>query len=95
MNTMNMRSMARTIVLCLIVCAACVPLAVAQTQTGTVEGKVVDQRLGPWVGKHTPHLFRQHIGLAETLLDGEIQQLFVRNAAPNKERKAGRQFQIA
>ena len=40
---MNMRSMARTTFLFLIVCAACVPLA-AQTQTGTVEGKVVDQQ---------------------------------------------------
>ena len=44
MTTMNIRSMARTIFLCLIVCAACVPLAAAQTQTGTVEGKVVDQQ---------------------------------------------------
>ena len=41
---MNMRSMARTIFFCLIVCVACVPLAAAQTQTGTVEGKVADQQ---------------------------------------------------
>jgi len=36
--------MARTIVFCLIACVACVPLAAAQTQTGTVEGKVLDQQ---------------------------------------------------
>ena len=41
---MNIRLMARTIAFCLIVCAACVPLAAAQTQTGTVEGKVTDQQ---------------------------------------------------
>ncbi|MBW8894815.1 MAG: carboxypeptidase regulatory-like domain-containing protein, partial [Acidobacteria bacterium] len=36
--------MARTIFFCLIACVACVPLAAAQTQTGTVEGKVLDQQ---------------------------------------------------
>ena len=41
---MNMQRMARTILLCLIACVACVPLAAAQTQTGTVEGKVADQQ---------------------------------------------------
>jgi hypothetical protein len=41
---MNIRLMARTILFCLIACAACVPLAAAQTQTGTVEGKVTDQQ---------------------------------------------------
>src|SRR4051794_7125266 len=41
---MNIRLMARTILFCLIACGACVPLAVAQTQTGTVEGKVTDQQ---------------------------------------------------
>ena len=41
---MNMRSMARTIFSCLVVCAASVPPAMGQTQTGTVEGKVVDQQ---------------------------------------------------
>src|SRR5690349_3599504 len=41
---MNMRSMARAILFCLVVCAASVPMAVAQTQTGTVEGKVTDQQ---------------------------------------------------
>src|SRR3954471_3507752 len=41
---MNIRLMARTILFCLIACAACVPLAAAQTQTGTVEGRVLDQQ---------------------------------------------------
>src|SRR4051812_33073534 len=41
---MNIRIMARTILFCLIACGACVPLAAAQTQTGTVEGKVTDQQ---------------------------------------------------
>jgi len=41
---MNMRRMSRTILFCLIVCAVDVPPAAAQTQTGTVEGKVVDQQ---------------------------------------------------
>lgn len=41
---MTTRSMARTILFCLIACASCVPLAAAQTQTGTVEGTVVDQQ---------------------------------------------------
>src|SRR3954462_10610006 len=41
---MNIRLMARTIFFCLIACVACVPLAAAQTQTGTVEGKVLDQQ---------------------------------------------------
>jgi hypothetical protein len=41
---MTIGSMARTIFFCLIACVACVPLAAAQTQTGTVEGKVLDQQ---------------------------------------------------
>src|SRR6478672_9354791 len=41
---MNMQRMARTILFCVIACAACVTVAAAQTQTGTVEGKVTDQQ---------------------------------------------------
>jgi Carboxypeptidase regulatory-like domain len=41
---MNMQRMTRTLWLCVIVCVGYVPLAAAQTQTGTVEGKVVDQQ---------------------------------------------------
>ncbi len=41
---MNIRVMARAIAICLFACALFVPQAGAQTQTGTVEGKVVDQQ---------------------------------------------------
>ena len=41
---MNIKVVARAIALCLSVCTLFVPQASAQTQTGTVEGKVVDQQ---------------------------------------------------
>jgi hypothetical protein len=41
---MNMRGMARALFFWVIALAACAPLASAQTQTGTIEGKAVDQQ---------------------------------------------------
>lgn len=41
---MNIKVKARAIAICLFACALFVPQAGAQTQTGTVEGKVVDQQ---------------------------------------------------
>src|SRR5437773_8974359 len=41
---MNMKHMARALFFCLIACVTFVPLTAAQTQTGTVEGKIVDQQ---------------------------------------------------
>jgi hypothetical protein len=41
---MNMKRMARALFFWVIACVTFVPLAAAQTQTGTVEGKVVDQQ---------------------------------------------------
>src|SRR6476619_1698364 len=41
---MNTKVMARVVLTCLVACVCVVPRLAAQTQTGTVEGKVVDQQ---------------------------------------------------
>ena len=58
-------------------------------------GEIRDQRLGAFVGQHAPHLLFQHRRILELALAGQGQQLIVGNGAPEKERQARRQFQIA
>ena len=43
---MNIRVMSRAVLFCLMLCVCLAPPVSAQTQTGTVEGKIADQQGG-------------------------------------------------
>ncbi len=60
-----------------------------------LEREIVAERLGPRVGKHPAHLSGQHVGFAEARFGGELQELLVRQAAPQEEGQTRRQLQIA
>ena len=60
-----------------------------------LEREIVAQRLGPRVGKHPAHLSGQHVGIAEARFGGELQELLIRQAAPQEEGQTRRQLQIA
>ena len=68
------------------------PRHVADVQP--LAGEVVDQRLRARVGQHPLHLPLQHVRVAQLPRDGQIQQLVVRDAAPEEEREARGQLQV-
>src|SRR4029079_5978561 len=68
-------------------------LEVAQVQP--LPGKVADERVRAAIGDHALHLALEYGGLTELPPCGEIEELFVRNAAPQKERQPGRELDIA
>ena len=57
-------------------------------------GEVADQRLRARVGEHPLDLLLEHAGLMQRLLLRDVQQLVVRDAAPQEERQPRRQLQI-
>src|ERR1700733_13451368 len=58
-------------------------------------GKILHQRLRTRIGDHAIYLLSQYFRLVQLFGRGEIDQLLVRNAAPQEERQARRQFEIA
>src|SRR5262245_57407611 len=60
-----------------------------------LERKVVDERLRALVGEHAVDLLSQHTGVAEALRFGKLEQLLIRHAAPEEERHARRELEIA
>ena len=71
-----------------------VSVDVAQRQPLT--GEVVDERASrATVGEHPPDLRVEHLGVAQAATRRQIEQLLVGDAAPEKEREARRQLEIA
>ncbi len=56
--------------------------------------EVVDERAGPRIGQHPPHLTLELARLAQAFFNGGLQQLFVGNAAPDEERQTRREVEI-
>ena len=59
-----------------------------------LEREILAHRPGPRIGKHPLYLGSQHVGFAETRFGGELQEFFIRQAAPQKEGEPRRQLQI-
>jgi hypothetical protein len=57
-------------------------------------GEIVDHRFGAPIRQHAADLLLQHGGLFQLAASGEIQQLVVGNAAPQKERQARGELEI-
>ncbi len=57
-------------------------------QVEPLAGKIVRQRLRLRIGEHPLHLLLEDLGIVELPLGGDIEQLVVRNAAPEEERQA-------
>ena len=53
------------------------------------------QRVGALVGDHAPHLRLEDAGRAQLAGNREVQQLVIRNAAPQEERQPARQLEFA
>ena len=68
-------------------------LELAQEQP--LPGDVVHQRLSARIGQHPARLLLEHRGIGEPAGAGQLQQLIVRNAAPEEEGKSRRQLEIA
>ena len=56
--------------------------------------KLLDQRLRTRVGEHPLHLLLEHGRLVQRLLLRHVQELVIRDAAPQEERQARRQLEI-
>jgi hypothetical protein len=61
-------------------------------QLEPLRGEVLDQRAGPFVGQHPPHLALEHGGVAQRSARRQVEQFVVRDAAPEKEREPGGQL---
>ena len=57
-------------------------------------GEVPHECPRPSIGEHAPHLRLQHLRLAEPLRRRQLEQLVVRDAAPEEERQARRQGEV-
>ena len=57
-------------------------------------GEVAHQRLRARVGEHPPHLLVEHDRIPERLLLRDVQQLVIRDAAPQEERQTRRQLEV-
>ena len=65
-------------------------------QVQPLRGEIVDERAGgAGVGQHAPHLLFENRRTGELSALGEVEQALVGNAAPQEERQARRDFQIA
>ena len=64
-------------------------------QVQPLRGEVGDEVLGSRIRQHAAHLALEHRRLVELAPRREIEQLIVRNAAPQEEGEARRQVQIA
>ena len=65
---------------------------IAQLQP--LAGERVHQRVGARIGDHAPHLRLEHARRAQPAGDRQVQQLVVRDAAPEEERQPARQLEI-
>ena len=54
-------------------------------QINPLASEIVDQRLSRDLGQHAPHLFVQELRFVKLPAHGEIEQLVVGNAAPQKK----------
>ena len=57
--------------------------------------EVFDERVRARVGDHPLDLLLEHLGVVQTTLRGKLDQLLVRDAAPEEEREARGELQIA
>ena len=57
--------------------------------------KLVDERLRARIGQHPPRLLLEHRRLVQLALRRQVEQLVVGNAAPEEERQARRQLEVA
>ena len=64
-------------------------------QIQPLTGKVGGQGFRPGVGEHPLHLLGEHGLIAQPPLARHIQEFVIRNAAPQEERQAGGQLEIA
>src|SRR5262249_45348132 len=64
-------------------------------QLEPLRGEIFHQRLRPLVGQHAPDLPLQHDRLAELPAPREVEELIVRNAAPEKEREPRGELYVA
>ena len=60
-----------------------------------LEREIFDERLGALIGQHAADLLRQHSGLAQAVVFGELEQLRVRQAAPQEEGQPRRELDVA
>ena len=70
-------------------------LRVHVAQEEPLLGEVVDEGGRPRVGEHAAHLAVEHVGLAQLAADGGVEQLVVGDAAPQEERQARRELEVA
>src|SRR5262245_37834904 len=57
--------------------------------------EIVHQRCGARVGQQAPHLLRQNDRIMKRPSDGYVEEFIIGNAAPEKERQPGGQFEAA
>ena len=57
--------------------------------------KIARQRDRTRISKHTHDLLVEHGGITEFAFDGEVEQFFIRDRVPKKERKVRCEFEIA
>ena len=65
---------------------------VAQVQP--LAGEVLDERVRLRIGQHAPHLLLEHRRLLQLAPRRRVEQLVVRNAAPQEERQPRRQLEV-
>ncbi len=70
-------------------------LGVQAAEVQPLAGEVHHELLGSRVGQHAKRLALQHFGVAELVVYGQIHQLVVGDAAPQEERQAIGEFDIA
>ena len=58
-------------------------------------GEILDERVGLAVGEHPLHLLLQRRRVAQPALGRQVEQLVVRNAAPQEEREARGELDVA
>src|SRR5690606_27530638 len=63
-------------------------------QEQPLAGEVLDERLGPWIGKHAADLAFEDSLVPELAPHRRLAQLVVGNAAPQEERQPRRQLEI-
>ena len=66
-----------------------------RSQTEPLSGEILDQFLRARVRQHPFHLLLEHVGLFQFSLSGKVDQFLVWEIAPQKERQARRQLEVA
>ena len=65
------------------------------SQVEPLAGEVRHQRFGARIVEHAPHLLLEHRRVLQPALLGQVEQLLVRNAAPQEERQPRRELDVA